>query len=98
MTLELIKELIQPNRQHMYELRYNPDFAVPTVKLLHKVLESLSYLGPKKWKLLPLEIKETETLLQFKAKIKKWNLQNCPCRLCKTYLQDNNNNKTIHSN
>ena len=97
MTPELIKELIQPNRQHMYELRYNPDFAVPTVKLLHEVLESLSYLGPKKWKLLPLEIKETETLLQFKAKIKKWNLQNCPRRLCKTYLQDNNN-KTIHSN
>ena len=40
------------------------------MKLVNKGLESLSYLGPKIWKLLPLEMKETETLLEFKAKIK----------------------------
>ena len=67
----IIKELILPNRQHRYDLRNNPDFAVPTVKSVHKGLESLSYPGPKIFELLPLEIKETETLLQFKAKIKK---------------------------
>ena len=86
--LELIKELILPNRQRRYELRNNPDFAVPIVKSVHKGLESLSYLGPKIWELLPLEIKETETFSQFKTKIKKWNPQNCPCRLCKIYLQN----------
>ena len=59
------------------------DCAVPIVKSVHKGLESLSYLGRKIWELLPLDIKETETLLKFKAKIKKWNPQNCPCRLCK---------------
>ena len=73
MALELIMGLIRPNRQHWYELRNNPDFAVPIVKSVYKDLESLSYLGPKILELLPLEIKETETLLQFKAKIKKWN-------------------------
>ena len=81
MAPELIKELILPNRQRRYELRNNPDFAAPMVKLVHKGLESLSYLGP-------LEIKETETFPQFKAKIKKWNSENCPCCLCKTYLQN----------
>ena len=60
MAHELIKELILSNRQHRYELRNNPDFAVPIVKSVHKGLESLSYLGPKTWELLPLEIKETE--------------------------------------
>ena len=69
-------------------LRNNPYFAVPIVKSVHKGLESLSYLGPKIWELLPLEIKETETFSQFKAKIKKWNPKNCPCRLCKIYLQN----------
>ena len=69
MVPELIKELILPNKQHRYELRNNPDFAVPIVKSVHKDLESLSYLGPKTWELLPLEIKERETLLQFKDKI-----------------------------
>ena len=70
---ELIKELIVPNRQRRYELRNNPGFAVPIVKSVHKGLGSLSYLGPNIWELLPLEIKETETFSQFKAKIRKWN-------------------------
>ena len=44
MALELIKELILPNRQRRYELRKNQDFAVTMVKSVHKGLESLSYL------------------------------------------------------
>ena len=54
----------------MDELRNNPDFAVPTVKSVHKVLESLSYLGPKKWKLPPLEIKETGLFYNSKLRLK----------------------------
>ena len=88
MAPELIKELVLPNRQRMYKLRNNPDLSVAIVKSVHKGLESLSYLGPKISKLLPLEIKETETFLQFKAKIKKWNPQSWPCRLYKIYLQN----------
>ena len=88
MAPELNKELILPNRKRRYELRNNPDFAVQIVKSVHKGLESLSYLGPKIWDLLPLEIKETETFSQFKAKIKKWNAQICPCHLCKICLQN----------
>ena len=88
MVPDLIKELIQQIRQCKYELRNNLDFAVPIVKSVHKGLESLSYLGPKIWELLPLEIKETETFSQFKAKIKKWNPQNCPSCRCKMYLQN----------
>ena len=57
MAPELIKELILPNRQRRYELRNNLDFALPIVKSVHKDLESLSYLGPKICKILPLEIK-----------------------------------------
>ena len=37
MALELIKELILPDRQRRYELRSDPDFAVPIVKSVHKV-------------------------------------------------------------
>ena len=55
----------------MYELRNNPDFAVPIVKSVHKGLESLSYSG-----------------LKIRAKIKKWNPENCPWRLCKIYLEN----------
>ena len=34
--------------------------------------ELVSYLGPKKWDLVPNEIKESESLHAFKIKIKKW--------------------------
>ena len=60
MSPELIKEFILSNRQWRHELRNNPDFAVPIVKSAHKGLDSLSYLGPKIWELLPAEIKETD--------------------------------------
>ena len=59
------KSLILPNRQHRYELGNNPDFGVPIVISVHKGLKSLSYFSPKIWELLPLEIKETETLKNY---------------------------------
>ena len=84
MATELIKELVLPNRQ----LQFNPYFAIQVVKSVHKGLGSVSYLGPKVLELPSLEIKEKETLFKFKTEIKKWNLENRPCRLCKVYLQN----------
>ena len=62
--------MIPLNRQNRYELRNNVDFTLPLVKSIHKGLESLSYLGPKIWEIFPFEIKQTKSLLEFKAKIK----------------------------
>ena len=42
--------------------------------------------APKIWNLVPKEMKQIPTLNEFKAKIKIWKLENCPCRLCRTYL------------
>ena len=49
--------------------------------------ESLSFLGPKVLDLLQFEIKQLEKLEAFKLKIKKWIPFQCPCRLCRTYIQ-----------
>ena len=43
--------------------------------------ESISYLAPTIWEILPNEIKDSDTLQIFKAKIKKWVQVECPCRL-----------------
>ena len=48
--------------------------------------ESVSFLAPKIWDILLKEIKKSETLNAFNAKIKNWVPQECPCRLCKTYV------------
>ena len=49
-------------------------------------LETLRCLGPKIWDMIPLTIKNSPSLPEFKNKIKKWVPQNCPCRLCKVYI------------
>ena len=48
--------------------------------------ETVSFLGPKTWHILPNEIKNFETLHNFKAKIKCWIPADCPCRLCERYV------------
>ena len=48
--------------------------------------ETLSFLGPKIWSLIPSHIKSANTLDEFKNKIKNWKPENCPCKLCKIYI------------
>ena len=40
----------------------------------------------KSMALVPEKLKECSCLEAFKSKIRKWK-PDCPCRLCKTYLQ-----------
>ena len=48
--------------------------------------ESLSYLGPKIWDLIPSTIKENNNLISFKREIRKWTPSACPCRVCCQYI------------
>ena len=48
--------------------------------------ETVSFLAPKIWDILPKDIKDSESLDIFKRKIKKWIPSECPCRLFKTYV------------
>ena len=79
---------IFPKRSVQYNLRHASEFSVPNVKSIFHGTESLSYLGPKIWDLVPEELKELLSLSAFKIAIKKWKPQNCPCRLFKKYIQN----------
>ena len=57
------------------------------VHLLHSGTESLSFLGTKIWDLVPVELKQSESLDSLKLKIKNWMPCECPYRLWKTYIQ-----------
>ena len=50
--------------------------------------ETISSLGPKICGILPTELKKIVSPTLFKKKIQEWTPKNCPCRLCKTYVQN----------
>ena len=48
--------------------------------------ESVSFMAPKIWSIVPQELTNSQSLYSFKKSIRKWK-PNCPCRLYKTYLE-----------
>ena len=59
-------------RDICYNLRSNSNFAVPNVKSVFHGSKSISYLGPKIWDIVPLELKQLISLNALKKGIKKW--------------------------
>ena len=48
--------------------------------------ETLTFLGPRIWGIVLDYIQKSNSLEEFKLKIKLWNTENFPCRLCKRFL------------
>ena len=51
-------------------------------------LETKCYGAAFLWTNLPPEYKHANILNIFKRKIENWIWENCPCRLCKTYIRE----------
>ena len=70
-----------------YNLRSSCNqFRRENIKTVHYGLQSVRYLGPKIWELVPNNIKYSNSLSKFKKLIKSWKPEACPCRLCKTCI------------
>ena len=82
---EIVNDIFAQTTQH-YNFRQNRDFRILSVKSVYHGSESISYLTPKIWEIVPAKIKETNSLNSFKIEIRKWVPQKCPCRLCKKYI------------
>ena len=77
-----------PQNEYSYNMRNCHDFMRPNPKTVRWGTESLTNLGPIIWDIVPTDIKSLPTLHSFKQRIKRWDPQNCPCRLCKVYVRD----------
>ena len=64
------------------------DFPIPAVRSENNGKNSVRYLGPLIWKIIPPLIKQADNLYDFKKGIKRWKPTECPCRLCKMYIQN----------
>ena len=85
-SLSIMHEIFQTDNSNNFNLRKNRGFN-PNPKTQYYGTETISVLKPKLWITLPEEYKNSTSLQEFKTKIKNWLLLNCPCRLCKTYIQ-----------
>ena len=70
-----------------YNVCRNSTFERGQVHSVYNGTESLSFLGPKIWDLVSLELKQLESLEVLKLKIKKWIPFEFPCKLRRTYIQ-----------
>ena len=72
------------NMEHNF--RNNFLFATRNVKFVHYGSETVYYLGPKIWKLLCKNIKDSDNINIFKSNVNLWKPENCPFCMCKIYF------------
>ena len=58
------------------------------LKRVYNGTEARTFLGTIILEIVPNCIKENNSLEEFKLKIKLWNPENCPGRLCKRFLSN----------
>ena len=84
----IIADLFEQRNEQHYNLRNWAQFSLPAIRTVYQESESISFLGPKIWNMLPDKLKNASSLEVFKASIKSWKPENCPCRLCRLYVQN----------
>ena len=81
-----MNEIFVENAQHYYDLRKKKEFKRNNVKTAYNGTETLTFLGPRSWKIVPDYIKKSDSFEEFILKINLWNPENCPGWLCKRFL------------
>ena len=82
----IIAELFK-YRDNKYSLRNPSEFERVRKNTVKFGDNSLSYLAPIIWDQVPPVMKQYDNINQFKRAIKSLIFENCPCRICKTYIQ-----------
>ena len=86
MSPEIIYDIFTQRINNHYDLRHINHFETPLVRTVYTGTESVSYLGPKIWDIVPEEYKTLNNLNSFKESVKNSVFLNSLCRLCKTYV------------
>ena len=72
--LSIFSEIFH-RRDMNYNLRINFEFAIPNIRSVFR--GSISYLGPKIWDIVLLQLKELTSVVAFKRGIEVWEPKNC---------------------
>ena len=75
-----------PDSLNPNNLRNGPEFKTSNIHTVANGTETITFRGPKTWSLVPENIKNSQSLSEFKAKIKLWKPEESTCRICKVYI------------
>ena len=73
-------------RNSTYNFKNFQEFATKRKRTEMTVLETLNCGSPQLWSILPENLRQINSLVQFKENIRKWDVIEYPCRLFKLYL------------
>ena len=82
----IMGDIIKLNRPPTCNLRTRQELFGRNPKAVRYGTETISFLAPKIWAIVPQNIKNCTSLSSFKINIRKWK-PDCPCRLCKCFLK-----------
>ncbi len=83
---EFMNSIFVAKHDSGYILRNTTEFESHNIRTVHWGEDTLRYLGRKIWNIVPVNIKQSISAKQFRDKIRKWIPNDCPCRICKTYI------------
>ena len=86
MSPQIMNEVFQLKSPAPCYLRDKNELYKRNPKTVAYGTESVSFMAPTIWSIVPQELKNSQSLYSFKKGMRKWK-PNFPCRLCKTYLQ-----------
>ena len=69
MAPEIVTEVSPLRPQDQYKLRNRFDFTLPFYGTVNYGVESIRYLGPKIWEIIPTNVKKVDTIERFKSGI-----------------------------
>ena len=81
-----MNEVFQIKPPAPYYLRDKNELHSRNPKTVTHRTEPSRFMAPKIWLAVPQELKNFQSIYSFKKRIRKWK-PNCPCQLCKTYVQ-----------
>ena len=83
---EIMSGIFQIREEYRYNVSYTSQFTILPICSVYNGRESVSFMSPKIWKLIPPAFKQINSFSGFKKAIKEWKPSNCPHRLYKTYI------------
>ena len=81
-----IMDFMFERRNNTYNLRNFQEFASKRKRTVKVDLETLNYRSPQLWSVLPENVRQINSLLQFNESVRKWDSIDYLCRLFKLYL------------